>query len=92
MQDPDLEKVAGKVVKFTRGITEEINRMPQDRKERQVASGALDEEALLEKAGAFFRRDFNAKIHAYREDDQQLFDPQKKAGFARPYRPAIYIE
>jgi leucyl-tRNA synthetase len=92
MQDPDLKKVAGKVVKFTRGITEEINRMPQDRKERQVASGALDEEALLEKAGAFFRRDFNAKIHAYREDDQQLFDPQKKAGFARPYRPVIYIE
>jgi leucyl-tRNA synthetase len=92
MQDPSLKPVAGKVAKFARGITEEINRMPQDRKERQLATGALDEKTLLEKAEIFFGREFNAKIHVYMEDEKQLRDPQKKAEFARPYRPAIYIE
>jgi leucyl-tRNA synthetase len=92
MKDPDLKTVAGKVAKFARGITEEINRMPKDRKLRQLQIGPVDEDALLEKAETFFGREFNTKIHTYREDDQQLHDPQKKAGLARPYRPAIYIE
>ncbi len=92
MQDPGLKKVSGKVAKFARGIIEEINRMPQDRKERQLATGALDEKTLLEQAQAFFERDFNAKIHAHKEEDKQLHDPHKKAELARPYRPAIYIE
>ena len=92
MQNPDLKTVAGKVAKFARGITEEINRMPKDRKTRQLQIGPVDEATLLEKAESFFGRDFNAKIHTYREDNQQLHDPQKKAELARPYRPAIYIE
>ncbi|UCC58034.1 MAG: leucine--tRNA ligase [Candidatus Bathyarchaeum sp.] len=92
MHYPELKTIAGKVAKFARGIAEEINHMPQDRKERQVVTGALDEKTLLEKAKVFFGRDFNAKIHAYMEDDKQLHDPHKKAELARPYRPAIYIE
>ena len=92
MKDPELKTVAGKVAKFARGITEEINRMPKDRKQRQLQVGTLDEATLLAKAASFFGREFNAKIHTYREDDQQIHDPQKKANFARPYRPAIYIE
>jgi hypothetical protein len=91
MKDSDLKKMAGKVAKFARGITEEINRMPEDMKQRQLQIGALDEAKLLETAEAFFGREFNAKVHAYREDDQQLHDPQRKAGLAKPYRPAIYI-
>jgi len=91
MKDSDLKKMAGKVAKFARGITDEINRMPEDRKLRQVQIGAVDEGTLLGKAKTFFGREFNAKIHTYREDDQPLHDPQKKAELARPYRPAIYI-
>ena len=91
MADPELKTVAGKVAKFARGITEEINRMPEDMKQRQLQIGALDESSLLGKAEAFFGREFNAKVHAYREDDQQLHDPQRKAEYAKPYRPAIYI-
>jgi len=91
MADPELKTVAGKVAKFARGITEEITRMPEDMKQRQLQIGALDEAKLLETAEAFFGREFNAKVHAYREDDQQLHDPQRKAGYAKPYRPAIYI-
>jgi len=91
MADPELKTVAGKVAKFARGITEEINRMPEDMKQKQLQIGALNEAKLLGKAETFFGREFNAKIHTYGEDDQQIHDPQKKAGLARPYRPAIYI-
>jgi len=91
MTDSELKTVAGKVAKFAHGITEEINRMPEDMKQRQLQIGALDETTLLGQAEAFFGRELNAKIHTYREDDQQLHDPQRKDGLARPYRPAIYI-
>jgi leucyl-tRNA synthetase len=91
MADPELKPVAGKVAKFAQGITEEINRMPEDMKQKQLQIGAIDEASLLEQAEAFFGREFNAKIHAYREDDMQIHDPQRKAGYAKPYRPAIYV-
>ncbi len=91
MADPELKTVARKVAKFARGITEEINRMPEDMKQRQLQIGALDEASLLGKAEAFFGREFNVKVHAYREDEQRLQDPKRKAGYARPYCPAIYI-
>jgi leucyl-tRNA synthetase len=91
MADPELRKMGGKVAKFAQGITEEINRMPEDMKQRQLQIGALDEAKLLETAEAFFGREFNAKAHVYSEDDKQTHDPQRKAGYAKPYRPAIYI-
>ncbi len=91
MTDPKLKKIGGKVANFARGITEEINHMPEDLKQRQLQIEALDEAKLLKKAETFFGREFNAKIHTYGEDEQQLHDPQKRAGLARPYRPAIYI-
>jgi len=92
MMDSDLKKTAEKVAKFARQIVEEINRMPEDKKQRQLQIGSVDENKTLKEAEAFFGREFNAKIHTYREDDPQRHDPNKKAELARPYRPAIYIE
>ena len=91
MTDPELKTMAGKVAKFVQGIAQDINRMPEDMKQRQLQTGALDETGLLETAEAFFGREFNVKIHAYREDDPNIHDPQRKAGYAKPYRPAIYM-
>ena len=71
---------------------EEIKQMPEDRQQRQLEIGLLDENKTLKEAETFFEREFNAKIHTYREDDPQRHDPKRKAELARPYRPAIYIE
>jgi leucyl-tRNA synthetase len=92
MKDSDLKKTAPKVAKFARQIVEEINRMPEDKKQRQLQIGSVDENKMLREAEAFFGREFNTKIHIYREDDPQRHDPNRKAEQARPYRPAIYIE
>jgi len=92
MTDSDLKKMAEKIAKFARQIMEEINQMPEDRKQRQLQIGPLDENKTLKEAETFFEREFNAEIQVYREDDPQRHDPKKKAELARPYRPAIYIE
>jgi len=92
MTDSDLKKTAQKVAKFARQIVEEINRMPEDRRRRQLQIGSVGENETLKEAAAFFEREFNAKINTYREDDPQRHDPKRKAEQARPYRPAIYIE
>ena len=91
MSDPELKQVAAKVSKFAASITQEINRMPENIKQKQLQTGTLDETLQLRNAETFFSREFNATIHVYREDDPQLDDPQRKAGSAKPYRPAIYI-
>lgn len=92
MTKSDLKKMAEKVAKFARQIIEEINQMPEDKKQRQLKIGPMDENKTLKEAETFFGREFNSKIYIYREDDPQRQDPKKKAELARPYRPAIYVE
>jgi leucyl-tRNA synthetase len=32
------------------------------------------------------------EVNIYSEDDNDKYDPKQKSKFARPYKPAIYIE
>ena len=91
MADPELKQVANKIAKFARGLAEDINRMPDDMKKTQLQIGTINEKELLKQSADFFEREFNAKLHAYNEDDKEICDPQMKSGFAKPYRPAIYM-
>ena len=92
MTDPDLRRKAEKVAKFTRQIIDEINRMPEDQKRRQLQVKGLDDYRVLKEAEDFFEREFSAKIYTYRQDDPKRYDPKERAELATPYRPAIYIE
>ncbi len=92
MTDPDLAKIAAKVSKFARQIVDEVNRMPEDQKRRQLQVERLDEYGALREAAGFFEREFNAKVYVYRQDDSKRYDPKKRAEVATPYRPAIYID
>ncbi|MFB0523391.1 MAG: class I tRNA ligase family protein, partial [Candidatus Bathyarchaeia archaeon] len=92
MKDQSLKKIAGEVAEFLRRIIDEINRMPQSQKRRQLQVEALEEHRMLKEAEDFFEREFSAEVSAYQQDDPQRYDPKKKAGLATPYRPAIYIE
>ncbi|MFQ6086760.1 MAG: leucine--tRNA ligase [Candidatus Bathyarchaeia archaeon] len=92
VKNTEIRKVANKAAKFVAQIVEEINRAPGDRKRRLLEAATLDEKAILEEAKEFFKGEFNAEIHVYKEDDPERYDPKKRAQLARPYRPAIYIE
>ncbi|MGD8505789.1 MAG: leucine--tRNA ligase [Candidatus Bathyarchaeota archaeon] len=91
MKAADMKTVAKHVAKFVGQIIDEVNRMPADRKSRQLKAD-VDENETLKRAKAFFKREFNAEVCVYKEDDTERYDPKKRAQLARPYRPAIYIE
>ena len=88
----EMKKAAKHVAKFVSQIIDEVNRMPSEKKSRQLKIGIIDENATLKEAEAFFKREFNAEICVYNEEDPNCHDPKKRAQLARPYRPAIYIE
>lgn len=92
MKDPDLKKIAEIATKFAGQIVDEINQMPNDKKGRQLQTGVVDESQTLREAEGFFERELNAEVFTYQEEDPQRHDPKKRAGLARPYRPAIYVE
>jgi leucyl-tRNA synthetase len=92
MQDKELKANAKHVAKFVPQLVEEVNRMPSDKKQRQMQVGKINEEKTLREAMTFFEREFNAEIQVSTETDAKRYDPKKRAELARPYRPAIFIE
>jgi len=92
MLDKELKTNAKQVAKFVPQLIEEVNRMPPEKKQRQLQLGKLNEEKTLQEAAIFFKRELGAEIQVYSEDDPERHDPKKRAEMAKPYRPAIFIE
>ncbi len=92
MKDNKMKRTAKRLAKFTGQITEEINRMSSERKRRQLKVGIAPENQILKDAEIFFKREFNAEVYVYQEEDTHCYDPKNRASSAKPYRPAIYIE
>jgi len=92
LKEPELKAKAEQVAKFVSQIVDEINKMSNERKKRQIQIGVVNESQALKDAASFFKRELNATISIYQEEDSERYDPKKKAQLARPYRPAIYME
>jgi leucyl-tRNA synthetase len=92
MKDHELRAKAEQVAKFVGQIVEEVNKFSDERKQRQLQVGVIDENQTLKEAQAFFKRELNTEICVYSEEDSKRYDPKKRAYLAKPYRPAIYME
>jgi leucyl-tRNA synthetase len=92
MKNPDLKNVAKQVAAFVGQLVEEVNKMSDERKNRQLKAGVINENEALRAATVFFERELNADVSVYSEEDAKRYDPKKRAQLAKPYRPAIYIE
>ncbi len=92
MADSEFRRMGGKIAKYVQEITQEINRSPEDIKIKQIQIGYLNENETLLESKVFFEREFAVQLHVYQENDLQIIDPQNKARFAKPFRPAIYIK
>jgi leucyl-tRNA synthetase len=90
--DPALKAKAEKMAKFAVQIMDEVNRMPEERKQRILQVGIMNEVQALNEAETFYEKEVNAEIHVYDEEDAKRHDPKAKAVLAKPYRPAIFIE
>jgi leucyl-tRNA synthetase len=52
----------------------------------------INEKEHLESAVDFLQKEFNCKFSVHSCDDIDVYDPQSKAKFAVPWRPAIFVE
>ncbi|MFQ6085706.1 MAG: leucine--tRNA ligase [Candidatus Bathyarchaeia archaeon] len=91
MRDPELKRRAGEVRKFSSKILDDVNRMPDPRRQRLLGVGAIDEGRVLMEAKNFLQERTGAMIDIYGEDEER-YDPKNRAHLARPYRPAIFVE
>jgi leucyl-tRNA synthetase len=92
MADPSLKPKAEKIAKFTGQILDEINRMPEERKQRLIRVETINENQVLNEAEDFFEKEIKAEIHIYDEEESKRYDPRARASLAKPGRPAIFIE
>jgi leucyl-tRNA synthetase len=92
MKDPLLKTKADSVAKFTSQVLDEINRMSDEKRRRLIQVETMDEEKVTTEAKDFFQKETNAEIHVYNEEDTKRHDPRARASFAKPGRPAIFVE
>ena len=90
--DPALKAKVERVAKFAAQTVDEVNRMSEERKQRILQVGLVNEDEVLGEAEAFLEKETNAEIQVYNEEDAERYDPKARAVLARPYRPAIFIE
>jgi leucyl-tRNA synthetase len=92
MMKPELRAKAEKVARFTEQIAEDLNRMAEERKKRLLQIRLMDEAQALREAKDFFKKELNAEVNVFDEEDPERYDPKSRAQLAKPYRPAIFIE
>jgi leucyl-tRNA synthetase len=85
---PHMKDIAGMVPRVIKALT----KVSSERKANMQKIGAVDEKAILVGAVGFLKARFNAEVSVYGEDDEQRFDPKRRAVMAMPYQPAIYVE
>ena len=90
--EEDLKKNMKEVADFAQKTLKEVNRIPQDRREKVLKMKALDEKAAIEDAKDLLKQRLKAQVVVYSEDDSQRYDPKNKAALSMPFKPAIYIE
>ncbi|MEM3641640.1 MAG: hypothetical protein QXH37_06955, partial [Candidatus Bathyarchaeia archaeon] len=92
IEDAELKAKAEKIAKFLNQILDDVNRMPEERKQRLMRIGKIDEHQTLKSAEKFFKKELKVEICIYGEEEPECYDPKKRAHLAKPFRPAIYME
>jgi leucyl-tRNA synthetase len=90
--EKDLKENIKEVAKFAAKILKEVNLIPENRRENILQIKEIDEKGIIEDAKEFLSERFKAQIIVYKEDEEEIYDPRKRANMAMPFRPAIYIE
>jgi leucyl-tRNA synthetase len=91
-QDDSLKSNAKVVSDYVQKSYIDLKNTSSDIIINKLKIGALDEYVFLQSSISFLENELKTKIIIFNEDDEQKFDPKNKAHFAKPSRPAIYIE
>ncbi|MEL4305606.1 leucine--tRNA ligase [Methanococcoides sp. LMO-2] len=90
MSDPEMRRYGKEVPKFAQKIVGDITSMSEE-SFNTLTSFELDEKVALEENKDFFEKEIGCPVEVYSADDAE-YDPENKAKFAYPLRPAIYLE
>ncbi|MCS4541160.1 MAG: leucine--tRNA ligase [Euryarchaeota archaeon] len=92
MEDLEIKKHGAEVAKFVQQKATEVGSLSKSEIEK-LEKFTLSEHNILAEASQFFKQALGANlVQVYSADDPNRYDPQNKAKFAVPFRPAIYIE
>ena len=80
--------------KLVQKMMEDILSSPLEARNRRLKLTAfLDEVSTVRDAQSLLSEEIsNSEIVVYSEEDPTKYDPKSKANYARPFKPAIYIE
>ncbi|MEA1984577.1 MAG: leucine--tRNA ligase, partial [Euryarchaeota archaeon] len=90
MSDPDMRQHGKEVSKFTKKLVDDVMGMKEEMVER-LLEAEFDELKTLQEAASFFEDVIGCPVDVFGADDAE-YDPENKARFAAPLRPAIYLE
>ena len=75
---------------YAKDVASEVSRTSPD--DRKLLSVRVDEASVLEDARLFLQSEFGCEVSVFAADDPARLDPKGKARFAKPGRPAVYLE
>jgi len=79
--------------KLVRKMLEDILSSPLDARNRRIELTGFDESGALRDASSLISTENNkAEIMIYSEEDVDRYDPRQKSKFARPFKPAVFME
>ncbi|MEA1984579.1 MAG: class I tRNA ligase family protein [Euryarchaeota archaeon] len=90
MSDPDMRKYGKEVPKFAKKLVNDVMSMKEEMIER-LLEAEFDALKTLQEAASFFEDVIGCPVDVFGADDAE-YDPENKARFAIPMRPAIYLE
>jgi len=92
MTEPTFRSNAKQVSAFALKIVADMKKSSPKILKKHLEIGYVDEFKAITDAKNYYTRELKAQIDCYKEAGEGIYNPKNRAGFAKPYRPAIYIE
>jgi leucyl-tRNA synthetase len=86
-QAPESKK---EIPGYAKELVSELSKTSPE--ERRVLTTRIDELSVLTKAKSFLEKELGYRVLVFSADDPARTDPKGKARFAKPGRPAVYLE
>lgn len=95
INDNEVKDLVKRNPDLVRKIIDDILSESENVRERRMKMDSFDEKMPLDDGKSLLISEVGnnqVEVHIYSEDDNDKYDPKQKSKFARPYKPAIYIE
>ncbi|UCD91980.1 MAG: class I tRNA ligase family protein, partial [Methanobacteriota archaeon] len=88
--DEELKEKTKEILKFAGKMLEDIQKISSS--DLEEYGNLIDEKGYLSDSIEFLKTEFSCDVEIYDAEDGSRYDPQEKARFAMPWRPAIFVE